>query len=69
MKIYITYAFGSDKRNCYSIVEGADYAEARKKAYEATNGKYAFSYDEEEFKGQIERFDLHEIELGPQVML
>lgn len=69
MKLYITYGSGSDRANCYSVVEGTDYAECREIVNNVTHGKFAFDYTEDRFVGQVERFDLTKVELGPQVTI
>lgn len=66
MKLFITYGCGSNLCNCYSVVEGKDYSECRAHADEVTEGKFAFGYSEEKFKGQPEKYGLTEVPLQPQ---
>lgn len=69
MKVYVTYGYGTDKRNGYSVVEAEDYGKAREIIDVATNNRFAFAYTEEEFAGQVERYGLREVPLGPQEYL
>jgi hypothetical protein len=46
---------------CYLVIEAADYTEARQKAFELLDNDFSFMYDEEEFEGQPEKYDLHEL--------
>ena len=68
MKLYVTYGYGSNLRNAFSVVEGPDI----RTIYETINsvcGKhYAFAYCEEAFEGQRERYGLHEVPLQAQVI-
>jgi hypothetical protein len=66
MKLYITYGFGYDQRNNYSVVEGVDEYEIYEQIDAVTGGKYAFAYDEEGFEGQVESYGLTEIPLQAQ---
>ena len=68
MKLYVTYGSGSNLAGCYSIAYGEDYDECRKIANLHTRGKFAFTYTEAQFEGQIERFGLSEVPLQPQMM-
>ena len=68
MKLYVTYGSGSNLAGCYSVAYGEDYDECRRVAMLHTGGKFAFTYTEAEFEGQIERFGLSEVPLQPQVM-
>ena len=65
-KFFVTYGTGTNLANCYSVIEADEYDQARQKAFEVTEGKFAFIYDEEQFFGQIEKWDLTEVELQPQ---
>ena len=66
MKLFITYGCGSNLRNCYAVVEGENYKECRAHADLITEGKFAFDYSEEQFKGQPEKYGLTEVPLQPQ---
>lgn len=69
MKLFVTYGFGTNQGNNYSVVEGANYGEALEKVFTAIGEKFAFTYDDEEdFKRQIEQYHLTEIPLTPQGM-
>lgn len=68
MKLFVTYGCGSNLSGCYSVVEGKDYHECRAKVDEVTQGKFAFDYTEERFKGQAEKYGLKEVPLQPQVL-
>ena len=65
-KFFVTYGSGTNLANCYSAIEADSYEQARQKAFEVTSGKFAFMYDEEQFTGQVERWNLTEVELQPQ---
>lgn len=66
MKLYVTYGNGYAQRDNYSVVEGDDISECMQKIVAGTRNRYAFSYDEEGFKGQPEKYGLTEIPLQPQ---
>jgi hypothetical protein len=66
MKVFVTYGWGYDQGGHFSVVEGEDYADCRRKIDEVTNGQFAFAYTEEEFEGQAERYGYTEIPLQPQ---
>lgn len=68
-KFYITYGFGSNLANCFSVVEGENYGVARKEVDTVTSGKFAFMYDEKEFAGQQERYRLTEVPLQAQAVI
>ena len=63
---YVTYGFGSNLRNCYSVVQAENYAAALQHIHEITGGKFAFCYDEKEFGDQPEKYGLTEVTLQPQ---
>ena len=65
-KFFVTYGTGTNLANCYSVIEADGYEQARQKAFEVTEGRFAFMYDEWQFKGQPERYNLTEVELQPQ---
>lgn len=69
MKVYVTYGFGSNLANCYSMVEGEDVSACYAEIDRVTDGKYAFVYDEENFKDQPEKYGLTEVPLQQQVKL
>lgn len=66
MKFYVTYAQGSSQRNCYSVVEAADYQEAYRKVWSVCQDRWAFMYPEKGFAQDIFRFGLKRIPLQPQ---
>ena len=65
-KFYVTYGGNTDQANNFSVVDAADYGVAREKIFEVCGPRFAFCYDEDEFKGQAKRYDLTEIPLQPQ---
>jgi len=67
MKVYVTYGCGSNLAGAYSEVEAEDYEAARKKIFERTKGKFAFMYTEEEFEGQVDKYNLIKVALQQQV--
>jgi hypothetical protein len=64
---YVTYGGGTQQAQCYSIVWAEDYSQARKTINESIGNKFAFVCDEAGFEGQVEKYDLQEIPLQPQV--
>ena len=66
---YVTYGFGTNLANKYSVIEACDYATARARIFKEIQGKFAFMYDESEFAGQVEEFNLDEVSLQAQVFL
>jgi hypothetical protein len=66
MKLYVTYGFGSNLANCYSVVEANTEEACRQKVRNVCGGKYAFTYSEKNFEGQVEAYNLKEVELQPQ---
>ena len=68
MKLYITYGYGSNLKDCYSIVEAPDIPACYATINEVTQGKYAFAYTEEKFEGQVERYGLRKVPLQAQTM-
>ena len=67
MKLYVTYGFGSNLKNCYSIVEGQDIPDCYATIQKVCGVNYAFAYTEERFAGQVERYDLVEVPLQAQI--
>ena len=65
---YVTYGFGSNLANCYSVVPSVDYASARAEVDKVTGGAFAFIYDEDEFRGQAEKYGMTNVALQAQVM-
>lgn len=65
--IYITYGFGSNLAGCFSKVEAESEAACYFEIGQKTKMKYAFSYTEAEFAGQVERHNLREVPLQAQV--
>lgn len=69
MKIFVTYSYGGNLRNNFSVVEAENYGAGREKIHEVTGGKFAFAYtDEADFARQIEQYGLTEVPLQPQIM-
>lgn len=68
MKLYVTYGCGTDKNRGYSVVEGEDIIDCMKQVSEACGPRYAFTYREDEFAGQVERWGLRELPLGPHTV-
>ncbi len=68
MKLFVTYGYGSNLRDCYSVVEGVDALECQNKIDEVCGEAYAFSYSEEDFADQAARYGLTEVPLQAQVM-
>ena len=62
-KLFITYGYGYDQRNNYSVVECDDWSSGYNYAMTVTGGVFAFAYPEHEFLPQIERYGLTEIPL------
>lgn len=68
MKIYVTYGCGSNLPNCYSEVFCENYGQGRAHVDAVTRGKFAFTYTEEDFVGQVEKYGLHLVPLQAQVL-
>ena len=68
MKLYVTYSYGSNLRNAFSVVEGADIRTIYDEINRVCGPAYAFTYSEEAFEGQRERYGLHEVPLQAQVI-
>lgn len=66
---YVTYSYGSNLKNCYSIVTANTYEEARVILGKSIDNAFAFCYEEVNFAGQAEKFGLKLVELQKQVML
>jgi len=67
MTLYVTYGYGSNLKDCYSVVQGGSWKACHDRISEATSGKYAFTYTAKEFEGQVERYGLREVPLQAQV--
>ena len=67
MKLFITYGVGSNLGRNYSVVEGADYDACREHVFLITEGRFGFTYTEEQFAGQVEKWGMTEVPLQPQV--
>jgi len=63
---YVTYGCGSKLAGKYSVVQGPDYLTARRTVNDVTRGEFGFIYDQDDFKGQIEKYGLKEVALQPQ---
>ena len=67
VRIYVTYGYGTNLRNCYSIVEDETMGGAMEQIHIVTEGRYAFTYtDEADFQRQIKQYSLREVALQPQ---
>lgn len=66
MELFVTYGCGTTLANCYSVVKGRDFAECREYVERITGGKFAFTYTESEFAGQVEKYGLRLVPLQPQ---
>lgn len=66
MKLYITYGLGSKLKNCYSVIEGLDYAVCHRMAEAGTNREFAFDYTEEDFGDMAEKYGMTEVPVQPQ---
>lgn len=66
---YVTYGCGSNLNRKFSVVRAIDYATARSEVERVTGRNFAFMYDEADFAGQAEQWDMTEVPLQPQVML
>lgn len=65
--LFVTYGYGSNLKDCYSVVQGKSWKDCYDQIMEATSGQYAFSYTPEEFEGQIERYGLSKVPLQAQI--
>ena len=68
MKLFVTYGLGGNLGRCYSVVEGLTRDVCERAARAGTEGKFAFTYSEEEFAGQAEKYNLREVPLQPQIL-
>jgi hypothetical protein len=67
MKLFVTYGFGSNLANCYSVVEGDGILNCYQQVKDKCGMAYAFVYNEAEFEGQPEKYGLGEVPLQAQV--
>lgn len=65
MKFYVTYGNDSKLSHCYSEIESNSFMTAREEAFRVTKGKFSFFYDAHDFAGQINKYNLTEVELQP----
>ena len=65
-KFFVTYGCGSNLAGCYSVVEAETYGVARSIVSTTTRNKFAFMYDEKDFAGQVEKYNLTEVPLQAQ---
>lgn len=65
--LYVTYGYGSNLKDCYSLVQGSSWKACYDRINEVTSGQYAFTYPAKEFEGQVERYGLREVPLQAQV--
>ena len=68
VRIMVTYGFGSNLRNCYSVVEGETLTEIMNKIESVCGRDYAFVYYEGEIPKQAEKYGLFEVPLQRQQM-
>ena len=71
IKLYVTYGFGSNLANCFSIVEAESGQAAFDKVREVCGQSYAFTYPHDVWHGengrsQEDRYGLTEVPLQPQ---
>lgn len=67
-EFFVTYACGSNLANNFSIIQAYDEDEASDIAHIVTKGKFAFLYTRQTFAGQVEKYNLTEVPLQPQIM-
>jgi hypothetical protein len=48
-KFYFTFGFGTDKANCYTVIEACSLESAREKMIERWGLDWAFQYSEDEW--------------------
>ena len=68
MILYVTYGYGSNLRNNYSRVEGKDTSDCYEQIERVCGDAYAFTYTEERFEGQPDKYGLTEVPLQAQIM-
>lgn len=68
-KMFVTYGFNSDRAGCYSVIEASTWDDCVSELSAVCRGRYAFTYNEEQFEGQVERYGLREVPLGPQLTI
>lgn len=49
MKYYFTFGFGTDKANCYTVIESDSYENARTEMIRRWGLKWAFQYSEKDW--------------------
>ena len=67
MKLYVTYGFGSNLKNCYSVVEGEDILVCYKTINSVCGQAHAHIYAEKRFAGKVEHCNLTEVPLQAQI--
>lgn len=67
-KLYVTYGWGSNLRNNYSVVEAPTEMECHEKVDEVCGRDYAFTYRDMKSAG-IEEYKLTEVPLQAQRIL
>ena len=65
---YVTYGFGSNLGNRYSIVLAESHEEAQKQVKSICGNKYCAIYNKKEFGNQAEQYNLTLVALQPQQM-
>lgn len=66
VKLYVTYGLGSKLQNNYFVVEGGTLQDCLATVKAVTKNQYAFTYTEEHFAGQADKYNLTEVPLQPQ---
>jgi hypothetical protein len=57
---YFTFGFGHENRNGYVKIYGT-FSEAREEMFKRYGQKWSMQYNESNFKGQPEKYGLHEV--------
>lgn len=63
--LFVTYGSNTRLAKAYSKIHGPTLEDCYNELNITTQGKYAFSYLEEQFVGQPEKYGLHEVPLQP----
>ena len=61
MKYYFTFGIGHYHKQGYILIEAENYGSARDQMTEWFGNNWAFQYDESQFAGQAEKYNLHEV--------
>lgn len=60
---YVTFGYNTPYRSNFFVVKDADSTGARKQIFAIFGSKWAFMYDEEDFKGMPEKYGLSELRI------